>query len=787
MKNICRRYALRLAICALIGSVWLAARLSREPILAGVTFSKQVNAADGTMLRMTLSGDEKYRVYTPLDEIPEEFQRAVLLHEDQWFYMHPGVNPWALLRAGMQTYLRGGRRVGGSTITMQLARMTSTRGSKTLSGKLFQILRAFKFELLHDKNEIFEAYLNLLPYGANIEGIGAASLVYFNRPAMRLTLGEILTLALVPQNPNERRPLSTGLNHALVRAREELLQLWIKKHPEDRALDLTFPLMTRASGALPFEAPHFVNHALERAASRSYREGRIDTTLDRAIQAMVEKKLTAYVRSHLRLGIKNGAAMIVNHESMEVIALVGSVDFWNAEIEGQVNGTRGKRSPGSSLKPFVYAMAFDQGLIHPMTLLKDTPMSFGGFDPENYDRGFAGPVHAGEALINSRNIPAVFLNARLKEPSFYEFLKSGGVSRLKEANYYGLTTVLGGAEVTMEEMVKLYAMLANRGELKELRYFKSQEADQPIAKLFSPEAAFMTLDILLKNERGDQKHVEEWMRDSVPVAWKTGTSYGFRDAWTSGIVGPYVISVWLGDFAGESNPSLVGRELAAPLFFSLVDGLKGRAGGEARWASALGLNIKKVEVCALSGALPGKHCSHRVATWFIPGKSPIATCAIHREIQLTAQGYRSCDENKASGRRRVFEFWPSDLLQVFRSAGIARKNPPSFEPGCRSAEVFAGGVREGLKPEITSPRSEVHYALRVTAGREAEHNEIVPLAAVADGDVRFLHWFVGTEYLGKSAPQEPLFWRPRPGRYVVRVVDDLGRSDERQVDVRVSQ
>lgn len=743
-------------------------------------------------MRVTLSGDEKYRVFTSLQDMPESFKEAVKLHEDRFFYFHPGVNPWSLIKAALHTYGGGGRRIGGSTITMQLARMTSTRGSKTFTGKLQQIVRAVYLELFHSKDEIFEAYLNLLPYGANIEGIGAASLVYFNKPSRDLTLSEVMSLTLVPQNPNARATAldsemaSTPSGSRLRKARHELLKAWLERHPEDRGVNLEadLPLATRRLGALPFRAPHFVQLALERGFDADYRKrGRIETTLDQSLQDSVEKKIKAFVAAQKRIGINNASAMVVNSETMEVISMVGSSDFFDASIQGQVNGVLGQRSPGSSLKPFAYALALDQGVIHPLTLLKDTPMSFGGFDPENYDQTFAGPVTATDALINSRNVPAVYLSMQLKNPTLYEFLKNTGVTKLREPAHYGLSVVLGGSEITMEEMVRLYAMLANHGELKSLRYFK-KDPQHTVGRPVSKEAAFLTLAMLRENARNDQKYTESWIRNSIPIAWKTGTSHGFRDAWTTGVVGPYVVSVWLGNFSGEGNPSLIGRDLAAPLFFSIVDELKKRTRDEPAWLSEVDLGVKKVKVCSISGKLPSKHCHHKVDAWFIPGKSPIAACDIHREIPLVRHsGLRACDETKTATRNEVFEFWPSDLLQIFRLAGIPRKTPPAFEAGCRVQATQA----QGIPPVIVSPRTEVVYSMRVTEGREKDQAEIVPLSAVADGDARKLHWFIGAQYLGQSEPQKPFLWTPKPGHYVVRVVDDLGRADSREVDVKVTR
>ena len=777
---ISRKLALLVALVVFTGAL-VVARTVKRPLIDARVGSRQIVDRNGQLLRLTLSGDERYRLFTPLEEMPKDAVEAVLLHEDHYFRYHLGVNPWSLGKAFVSTYLHGSRRMGGSTITMQLARLTSTHGSKTLTGKLYQIARAIYIESLYSKDEILEAYMNVLPYGGNVEGLGTASLIYFQKAPKDLTLPEILTLTLIPQNPNLRQLSKTSA--AFEQSRNSLAHAWLAKHPDDAVAltTLDVPFQIRRFNELPFEAPHFVNAILNKTDGPEFvRKSKIETTLDLSIQRQVEAKLKAYVKAESVRGIKNGTAMVVDTRTMDVVAMVGSADFFNEEIEGQVNGTQAKRSPGSALKPFVYGLALDQGLIHPLSLLKDTPMSFGGFDPENFDRRFAGPVTATEALITSRNVPAVYLTSQLSQPSFYDFLKDSGVTRLKEAKFYGLALPLGGGEVTMTEMLRLYSMLANYGELRALRHLKN-ETLQPARRVLSKEASFLVLDMLRQNPRDDQKFVDGMLRDAKPVAWKTGTSYGFRDAWTAGVMGPYAIAVWLGNFNGEENQALIGRELAAPLFFSIVDGLKNKV-KETKWTDTRELDIKKVRVCALSGQFENKNCKHGVETWFIPGKSPIGSCAVHREVALDHDGRRACDESKIA-RKEVFEFWPSDLLQVFRLAGIPRRTPPAFAPDCKTDSTQ--GL--GQKPSITSPRKEVSYRIRMNATRDVASDDRIPFMAVSDGDAHAMHWFVGAEYIGKSTPDKPLLWSPRVGHFIVRVVDDMGRTDSRALDVSASR
>ncbi|MFA4948272.1 MAG: penicillin-binding protein 1C [Candidatus Krumholzibacteriia bacterium] len=749
---------------------------ARPSLRDGISVSQAVYDRNGNLLRLTLSRDEKYRLWLPLKDISPVLIEATLLHEDRSFRMHFGVNAGALIRAVWHTYLKADRRMGGSTITMQLARIRYGIDSRTPAGKLKQILAAFRLELLYSKNEILEAYLNLAPYGLNIEGAGAASLIYFHKDAARLTLPESLTLSVIPQNPVRRIAARDGnfsRNFELNQARERLFAAWARKHPRngDQESLAHLPAILHGPSEMPFLAPHFADAVLQADPF----DARLNTTLNLALQKLVERQARSFVESKRHVGIDNAAVMLVDHRSMEVKALLGSVDFFDAAIQGQVNGTAAKRSPGSAIKPFIYALGIDQGLIHPMTMLKDAPMSFGAYNPENFDNEFMGPLSARDALIRSRNIPAVEIASKLTGPGLHRFLIQAGITGLHEQEYYGVALALGAAEVSMQELAELYSMLANGGVFKSLRWFKDQPEDKGRC-LLSKEASLLVLDMLEANRRPYQGYRSDWTSDSIAVAWKTGTSFGFRDAWSMGVVGPYVLLVWVGNFDGEGNPAFIGREAAAPLFFAIIDALKSQDGelGKFHGAGFLGLNLTWVDVCGVSGKLPGPACSQKISTWFIPGKSPIQTCDIHRVVYIdTRTGLRSCREGTPGTRAAVYEFWSSDMLEIFRQAGIPRRVPPPYGPECRPGQTAA----KGTGPQITSPQQGVTYSLR--AG--ALERERIPLAAVTDADTRTVYWFVNEVFLGTSPSGESFFWKPAPGRFVVRAVDDQGRADARAV------
>lgn len=746
-----------------LAAVWLA--LPKPPLLQGIDFSQRVRDRNGNVLRVTLTADQKYRISTPLKEISPALVEATLRFEDKYYDKHPGVNPVSLLRATWGLVSSAQTRAGASTITMQLARLRYHLRTRTVTGKLRQIVYAIELERHYSKAQILEAYLNLAPYGRNIEGVGAASEIYFSKSATRVTGAEAVALSVIPQSPTRRALVAGGENEHVTNAQ----QRWYLRSSTEEAPALTFRAEARTRHQLT--APHFVQQVIESKTAGT----EMSTTLDLALQQMLEKRVADYIAQNGDRGIHNAAALLIDFKTMEVLAQIGSSDFSNIEIQGQVDGTRRPRSPGSTLKPFVYALALDQGQIHPLTLLKDAPHTFGDYNPENFDREFLGPIRASDALARSRNVPAVTLTSELSHPTFYEFLRNAGVSLPKPASFYGLSLPLGGSEVTMEDLVRLYAALANGGRLQPLRRFLHEPVTTKINRLFSPEAAFLTLDMLGKIPRPGMTNAD--LARTAPVFWKTGTSHGFRDAWSVAVFDHYVLAVWIGNFDGKRNASFIGRTAAAPLLFQMIDGLRTRE--PARFEPHLPppeLNLKRVEFCSVSGQLPTSFCPHRTESWFIPGISPIATCDVHREVLVDAStGLRVVqDDGKQTLKREVFEFWPSDLLALFERAGVPRKLPPPFSPSMDN-ELLARG---GHPPKINLPANEM------TISQQPANTRGIPLRAETETGVRKLYWFADKTFLGECDAHEVLCWKPAPGAYQLIALDDHGRSASRSVILR---
>jgi len=757
---------------ALVATTLLALRIwPHQPLRDRFALSTGVWSADGELLRVTRAADDQYRLWVPLSQVAPDLTHAFLLKEDRSFYVHPGVNPLALARAAFRT--SRGDRQGGSTLTMQLARLTWRLNTKTAGGKIRQIGAALWLEARYSKRELLEAYLNLVPFGGNIQGVGAASLMYFGKTPDRVTLGEALTLAVVPQRPAHRAGRH-GRDDGVLAARAALGRQWLLHHGDtsDARRQIALPIVARRQGDLPWRAPHLVDAMV---ANRVARGGRLDTTIDAGLQRIVETQIARHLTRAGERGIRNAAALLVDTRDMSVKAWVSSADYWNDAIDGQVNGVTAKRSPGSALKPFVYALALDQGVLHPQTVLRDAPTSFGPFTPENFDGRFFGPISAEDALIRSRNVPAVAVAMQLKQPSLYQFLQSAGVRNLKPESFYGLALALGGGEITMEELAGLYATLANGGVLKPLRTDPSSPREEGV-RLLSAEASFITLDMLRRNPRPDDDATIP-VRARWPIAWKTGTSWGFRDAWSAGVVGPYVLVVWIGNFDGQGNPAFVGVDAAAPLFFRIADALNLARPRESVGPAAPPPGVARVAVCAASGDLPNAFCPQTIDTWYIPGKSPIRVSQLHRAVALDPVTRRAVCPPYAPGTRfEVFEFWSSDMLKLFREAGMPRRTPPPL-PSCAIDDPME-------MPRIASPLRNVSYALRGSAP-----SETIALDASAAADVQRVFWFDGGALIGvRRVADGALAWRPASaGVHLIRIVDDHGRSAERDVDVRFAQ
>ena len=739
------------------------------------------------------------------------FHQAILTSEDRWFYYHYGINPVSIATA-LYDNLKAGEVVrGGSTITMQLARLMEPK-ARNVPNKLIEAFRALQLEQTYSKSEILNFYLNMLPYGGNIVGTAAASRFYFNKPQHALSLGEAALLAAIPNAPERLRPDRFPENAR--KAREKVLNRLlargqISKQQWQEASQESIP---KKRYPLPFKAPHLSRMLVRHVKPTT--DGRIYSTIDTKIQETAVRILREYLDAAGKSSLQGshnagtGAIVVMDTQSREVLAMVGSHDFFDRSASGQINGTLAPRSPGSALKPFVYALAMEQGLITPETLLFDVPVSYAGYDPVNYDGKYNGYVTARQALTRSLNIPAINLNARLKNITLPAFLKQAGISTLASSRKYGLSMALGGCEVNLLELTALYAGLANMGEfepyqialrshqssvektgqlqevfgkvntrLTDNRKLKTENYSNK--RLFRAETSFIITEMLTTSQRPTNAvkslEVFESTINLPKIAWKTGTSYGHRDAWCIGYSPTLTIGVWLGNFDGRGSPMLSGTDAATPILFALFTALTGQ--DTHRWFTKPE-QLKTRQVCALSGAPVSPHCPTHKSDVYIPGISPIATCTIHKRIHVDeTTGYSLCSHCRNlptdNVQAKVFEEWPAEAATWLAENGFAVPVLPEHNPLCT-------GTIAGNAPIILSPAEDTTYYIRagVPLG-----NQKIRLSASATNRTQNLFWFLDGELIFKGKAGEEYWLTPVKGQHVLTCVDAEGRSASRPLHI----
>ena len=719
-----------------------------------------VYSREGHLLNSFASEDFFWRRPVALDEISPRLVESVIAIEDRWFFYHPGVNPVALVGAAVDN-LRAGRIVrGGSTITMQIARMMEPK-ERTIGHKLIEILRAFQLEMRYSKTELLGIYFDLVPYGGNIEGVGAATHFYFEKTPERLSWSEAAILTAIPASPNEFRP---DLHPERARARRDVIlerladqgTITRAEFRAARAEEIPTGRMER-----PFVAPHFSQMAAARYGDSTV----LRTTIDLGVQLLCERLSGRYRGRLVPKGIHNLAVVVLDNATGDILGLVGSPDFSDERHHGQINGALAGRSPGSALKPFAYALGFEKGLITPASMLDDIPVSYSGYAPENYDEKYHGVVSAREALRQSFNVPAVNLAAQVGLAEYHGLLRRGGLAGLEREYYrYGLPLVLGACEISLLDLTNLYASMAREGLYRRPRLLGTDTTTGE-RRLLSAEACYLTTSILAELERPAFASTWEFTSDLPQVAWKTGTSYGRKDAWTIGYNPVYTVGVWAGNFSGEGSPELVGAETAAPLLFEIFDELM--RGREPVWFERPpGAGVR--EVCAVSGMPPAEWCPVTRPDLYIEGVSPVRRCDVHQRILVDHNdGYRLC-RACAWGHTVdtvITEQWPARLTGwlVHRSGAFAL---PEHNPECT-------GVIIEDAPVITSPESGVTY--RLAAERPVQYQRILFRASAAPG-ARTIHWFLDSELFASREAGAGVFYDPEVGRHELMAVDDLGRS-----------
>lgn len=725
--------------------------------------ARVVVAEDGTPLWRFADKQGVWRYPITLDEVAPAYLEALLNYEDRWFWHHPGINPVAILRAAGQNLRQGGIVSGGSTLTMQVARLLDPQ-PRTLRGKVVQAWRALQLEWHLSKREILMLYLNRAPFGGTVEGVGAASWIWLGKPPSQLTKGEAALLAVLPQAPSRLRPdrwpqrAEAARNKVLQRLADN--HIWsVQEVNEIRQEPVWLP-----PRQMPQTAPLLARRLLSISG-----QNKIVSTLDLSLQRELEN-LAQTLKPELppRTSL---AVLVVDHTNMKVRGYVGSVDFRDDSRFGHVDMIASVRSPGSVLKPFIYGMALDDGLIHGESLLQDVPRRFGDYRPGNFDSGFHGPVSVSEALKRSLNLPAVQLLDALGPKSVTARLRNVGLNlRFPLGAEPNLSLALGGTGTRMHELVAAYSVFARQGRAAQLRWL----ADQPLRQrpLLSPGAAWIVRRMLA----GDaQPSASGTVNDIVPLAWKTGTSYGYRDAWTIGITPRYLIGVWVGRPDATPVAGQFGFASAVPVMHQVANLLAGHMPASGTPRDPRPATVSAQSICWPGGQpLPAgdENCRQRRQSWVLNQTVPPTLLAPGQEgvngLRLrywqNAQGLRvAADCPGAQSRERLM--WPLPLEPWLPQAERRAQRLPPIDPACpprrqgNAAPMVITGVIAGQHLQPLPGKAVLVLPVAVQGG---------------EGEGRW--WFLNGEPVEQGAGKNRAQLALRdPGNYQLVVMDEAGQ------------
>ena len=731
--------------------MWIALPLPHGFTAAPTHASLTLEDRNGLVLRTTRAGDGTLQRWLPLGEIDPDLLESFIASEDRRYYEHGGVDLRAVMRALAQN-LRGGRvRSGASTITMQLARILRP-SRRTVRGKVIQALWALRLEAHLSKQEILEQYLNRVPLGQGTVGVEAAAGLYFNATAARLSLGQAALLAGLASAPSTDNPL-VAPDRARSRRARVLRRVGLHGYAGADALERASHEPVVAPRAVPpFLAPHFTSRVLQ---SLDTAAGTWRTSLDLPLQTGLEVEVRHTVRTLADRGVREAALVVLENSTGEVLAWVGSPDFWS-DTGGQVDMVVSPRQPGSALKPFLYGLAFDRGYTA-ASVLPDIPRAYatstGPYQPRNYDRRFHGPVRAREALASSYNVPAVELADRLGTASLLRVLHGAGFASLtRSADHYGLGLALGNGDVTLLELANGYRALAGGGVWRpdEWRHVGPGHQSVEGRRFMSAGSATLVLDILVDPAaRAPGFGVETPFDFPFQVAVKTGTSHHFTDNWAIGVTGGFTVAVWVGNFDGEPMRGVSGVTGAGPLLHRAIL-LTERRYATGGLPTLSNTGATRAAICTVSGLRANEGCPE-MDEWFLPGTVPQLSCDWHRDGVVV---------------------WPAEYVdwaeQNGRSAGGQGLVPPLRESDQAPGNNVGGAL-------IVSPRAGDRY--EIPPGMDWRYATIALRAATIPGDGA-VRWFVDGRRVSNSR------WVLVPGTHVVRAVTASGRTDETRFEVR---
>ncbi len=749
--------------------------LFNAPTATVITSSSQV------LLGAKIADDGQWR-FPHNDSVPDKFKTCIIQFEDEYFYKHPGFNPISIFKALRDNISSRSVKRGGSTLTQQVIRLSRKGQQRTYLEKLKEIVLATRLELRTTKDDILALYASNAPFGGNVVGLDAASWRYFNRSPQDLSWGESATLAVLPNAPSLIYP---GKNQErLLKKRNKLL----KKLLSNAIIDsLTYDLsIAEDLPQKPYPLPQLAPHLLQKI-SQTHKGQCVQTTIDHALQQQVNHIAKSHYKQLSQNEIHNCAVLILDVNTRKVLSYVGNAPTHSAH-QKDVDIIDKPRSTGSILKPFLYAAMLDAGDMLPNTLVADVPTQFGSYNPENYDKSYKGAVSASKALSRSLNVPAVRMLQEFGLDRFHHYLKTLELKDLKcNANHYGLSLILGGAESNLWDLCKSYAALSstlNHFAESSSEYF-SNEFCEPVylasetvdfgkktsdRTLFDAGSIYLTYESMKAVNRPESNESWEFFDGSKQVAWKTGTSFGFRDAWAIGTTKDYVVGVWVGNADGEGRPGLVGVETAAPILFDIFDVLP-----NSDWFAMPYDEMQQITICKQSGHRTSPHCVDVEESYVQLSGLKTAPCPYHVLVHLnedeTFQVNSSCADLSDIKHKSWFSL-PPLMAHYYKTNNPFYKPLPKFRMDC---------FNEAITPiDFIYPKA--NTSIFLPKEFDGKTNDLILKIAHSKPEST-VFWYIDNTYMGSTKDIHELGIQPQPGKHVITVVDEFGNEAKRFFEI----
>lgn len=751
-----------------------------EPLFKNPT-SYVLEDRHGNLLNASIAKDGQWR-FPAIDSVPEKFIHCITTFEDKRFYTHPGVDIMSMARALISNVKSGSVKQGGSTLSMQVMRMSGQRSGRNVFQKIIESIQAVRLECNYTKAEIMNLYASNAPFGSNVVGLDAAAWRYYGRGPSKLSWGEMAALAVLPNAPSLVHP---GKNREeLLRKRNVLLQMLLANGTIDSAtcyLSQMEPLPGKPL-PLPQLAPHLLQRFKNDIDKNNLSATRAHTTVDGNLQKRVAHILQEHHQFLKGNKIENLSALVLDTETGKVLAYVGNVfDANNLEMESDVDVVKAKRSPGSTLKPILYAASLSEGLILPNSLLPDVPTQIGGYTPKNYDQSYDGAVAASMALSRSLNIPYVKMLQQYKYQRFYDLLRQLGLTTLnRPAGHYGLSLILGGSEITMWDLAGMYAGMArtllhqneNKGLALKKDFFAPRyligdtamnESKERINSLDAVSIWF-AFNAMQEVMRPGEEGLWQQFNSSQKIAWKTGTSFGFRDAWAFGITKKYVVAVWAGNTTGEGRPGLIGVQAAAPVLFDIFRQLPA-----SEWFHSPNKHFSFVPICRESGFKANIDCEN-IDTLMVPkngDKSPL--CPYHQMIHLDRTGQYRVNDLCQSPANMIHKKWfvlPPTMEWYFKQKSHDYKVLPPFLPGCGPVETS-----RSMDLVYPLPGAKIYVPLEING----ERGKTIFTATHRKPGIK-IFWHLDGVFEGTTLNFHRMEFSPSSGVHTLTIVDEEGNS-----------